>query len=188
MTFLSKDSLSKSDLILKLDEKEVPIVDFLKVDLASRDPISLSHPAGRRQFIFLVDFLYLSPSQVLEARKLIQGFVEQIPKEDLVALAGITNEDGLRFFSGLTTDRSKLIAGWNSMGQVVLNGMTEGPDGNFYPANFSASPPALQLLSEDAFLGNLKAYTVPEKAKAGMAPLFVQSFVDLSSQIGRAHV
>jgi len=181
MSFVSKDPISKSALTLKLDEKEIPIDDFLKVDIASRDPSVLWHPAGRRQFIFLVDLLYLSPSEVLEARKLIQSFVEQVPKEDLVALAAITNEDGLRFFSGLTTDRSKLIAGWNAMGQVVLSGMTEGPDGNFYTANFSPSSPDIQLLPDDAFLGNLKAYTVPEKAKAGMAPLYVQAFVDLSS-------
>src|SRR5262245_55193412 len=52
---------------------------------------------------------------------------------------------------------------------------------NFYTANFSPSPPEIQLLSDDAFLANLKAYTVPDKAKPAMAPLFVQSFVDLAS-------
>src|SRR4026209_1075404 len=92
-TFVSESTFSKSELCLKLDEKDVPIDDFLQIDTASRQPDLLTHPAARRQYILLIDLLYLSPSQVLEARKLVQNFLEQIPKEDLIALAGITNED-----------------------------------------------------------------------------------------------
>jgi len=180
-TFASKDTLSKSDVVLRLDEKEVAIDDFLRVDIASRSPEILSHPAVRRRYILLVDLLYLSPAEVLEVRKLVQIFVAQIPKDDLIALAAITNEDGLRFFSGLTTDRSKLIAGWNAMGQVVIPGMTEGPDGNLYSAEFSSDPVSVELLPDDSFLANIKAYSVSEKAKNDMAPLYIQSFVDLAS-------
>jgi hypothetical protein len=180
-TFVSKESYAKSDIALKLDEKDVTPDDFLHVDVASRTPSVLSHPAGRRQYILLIDFLYLSPAQIGEVRKLAQDFVNQIPKEDLVALAAITNEDGLRFFSGLTTDRSRLISGWNAMGQVVLSGMTEGPDGNLYPATILPDDPIPELLSDDAFLTNIRAYSVPEKTKPDLAPLYVQAFVDLSS-------
>ena len=184
LTFVSKESngaLTKSDVSFRMDDAEIPITEFFHVDTTARDVSLLSHPAGRRQYVLLIDFLNLTASQVLEVRKLAQDFVTQIPKEDLIALAGITNEDGLRFFSGFTADRSKLITGWNAMGKVVLSGMMEGPEGSLYASSFSAEavPPA--LLNDQEFLANLKTYEVDPKLKEELSPLFIQAFVDLSS-------
>ncbi len=190
VTFVSKDSqksVTKADVSLKMDDKDISIAEFFAVDTASRDSNVLQHPAGRRQYILLIDFLHLSSSQVLEARKFAQDLVAQIPKEDLIAVAGITNEDGLRFFSGFTTDRSKLIAGWNAMGEVVLSGSVEGPEGNLYPSNFSMETAPIDLLSEEEFLTNLKTYAVDASVKDQLAPLYIQGLVDLSSLLSTMH-
>ncbi len=184
LTFVSKESkgaLAQSEVSFRMDDAEVPLTEFLHVDTTARDANVLAHPVGRRQYVLLIDFLNLTPSQVLEIRKLAQDFVAQVPKEDLIALAGITNEDGLRFFSGFTADRSKLITGWNAMGKVVLSGMMEGPDGNLYSSTFSSDPVPPALLSDEEFLANLKTYEVDPKTREELSPLFIQAFVDLAS-------
>ena len=195
LTFPVKDTsekLLKEDLLLRIGEKEIAITELLQVNTASRDYNILSHPAGRRQYFIVIDLLYLNASQALEVRKLIQDFVSRVPKEDLIAIGAITNEDGLRFFSGLSTDRSKLIAGWNAMGKVVVSGMTEGPEGNLYASKFSAEMPPVQLLPDQEFVSNLRTYALSEKAKNEFAPLYVQAFVDLASLFstvqGRKHL
>jgi hypothetical protein len=195
LTLVNRDStktFSKTDISIHVGDKEIPLSEFFAVDVANRDPDLLNHPAARRQYIVVIDLLYLNPSQVLEVRKLVQQFVSQVPPDDLIALAAITNQDGLRFFSGLTADRSKLIAGWNAMGKVVLSGMVEGPEGNLYPSNFSAETAPLQLLPDQEFLANLKTYQTDPKVKEQLAPVYIQALVDLSSLFstiqGRKHL
>lgn len=188
----SDGTLSKQDTSLRINEKDVTVSEFFQVNTGQRSIDLLSHPVGRRQYFIVLDLLYLHASQALEIRKMIQDFVSRVPREDLIALGAITNEDGLRFFSGLTADRSKLIAGFNAMGKVNLSGMVEGPEGNLYPSNFSADVSSLQLLPDAEFISNLKTYAINEKAKEQFAPLYVQAFVDLVSLFstvqGRKHL
>lgn len=192
LTFPKRDSsiaLSKQDLTLRLGEKNVAVTEFFSVDTGNRTSDVLSHPVGRRQYFIVVDLLYLNASQALEVRKLIQDFISRVPKEDLIALGAITNEDGLRFFSGLTSDRSKVTAGWNAMGKVVLSGGVEGPEGNIYASNWRTP---VELISDEEFQSNLKTYAINEKTKGEFAPLYVQALVDLASLFstvqGRKHL
>ncbi len=195
LTFAKKDpaqNLSKENVSLRISDKAISLTEFFQVDTQKRSPEILSHPAGRRHYFIVVDLLYLNATQALEVRKLVQEFVAQVPKEDLIALGAINNEDGLRFYSGLTADRTKLISGWNAMGKIAISGMMEGPEGNLYSSKFSSDIVPTQLLPDQEFVTNLKTFAVSEKAKEEFAPLYVQSFVDLVSLFstvpGRKHL
>ncbi len=172
------ETLVESSVTLRVDDAEVPITEFFRVDTAARTGEVLSHSAGRRQYLFVIDLINLNADQVLQIRKMAQDILVQIPRDDLFALAAITNEDGLRFFSGLTADRTKWISAWNAMGKVVLSGMTEGPEGNLYPSQMDVP---LSFLSDEEFLANIKTYAVGENSREELAPLYIQAFVDLAS-------
>ena len=194
-TFPKKDAaetLSKQDIALRLGEKDVVVSEVFAVDTTNRTLEILSHPAGRRHYFLILDLINLTAPQALQSRKLVEDFLNRIPKDELVALGAITNEDGLRFFSGLTADRSKILSGWNAMGKVVISGNVEGPEGNIYPSDFLAERKIVQLIPDQEFLSNLKTYALNDKAKQELAPLYVQAFVDLASLMstvpGRKHL
>ena len=188
----SGTTLTQQDLSLRINNVDVRPSEFFAVNTSSRDPALLSHPAGRRQYFILVDLIHLNAAQALHIRKLVQDFISLVPREDLVALAAITSEDGLRFFSGLIQDRSKIIHGWNAMGKVNLSGQTEGPEGNLYASSFSPAAAPPEFISDQEFTTNLKKYAVSEKAREQLAPLYVQAFVDMASLLstvtGRKHL
>jgi hypothetical protein len=161
-------------------EKSKPAVtEFFFVDTSKRSPEVLFHPAGRRQYVILFDLIFNTPEELLKARKTTELLFSKVPKEELVAIAGITPKDGLKFYCTFTTDRNRLISGLNAIGKEKMSGLMEGPDGNYYPAQFSANSPAVKLDPDETFLQNVKVYSVDEKKKEDLRGVVLQGLVEL---------
>jgi hypothetical protein len=194
LTFLAPGGgpIDKSAVNLKLEEQPATVSEVVYVDTANRSAEVLSHPGGRRLYVFVYDFLFSSPENMLQARKTTEIFLSKIEKADLVLVAGITPREGLRVFCAPTTDRSKIIAGLNLMGQKKLTGMIDGPEGNLYPETFSGTVNASTLLPDATFVQNIRSYVIPEKDKKEVRPILLQSLADLgfllSALDGRKHV
>jgi hypothetical protein len=169
----------KNQITLSVEKSSVTVDNFFLVDTAQRTPEILYHPAGRRQYVFLYDLIFNSSEELLQARQVTEGFLSKIGKGDLVAIAGITPKDGLKFFCTLTADRNQVISGLNAIGREKISGKIEGPEGNSYSTQFSMDPAPEQLETSDGFLKNLKSYTVDEKKKQELAPVALQSLIDL---------
>jgi hypothetical protein len=183
LTFVAKDggtSLQKSDVSLKIDNENVPVTEFFFVDIASPTPAILSHLAGRRQYIFLFDLIFNKPEDLLLARKATEIFLARVGKEDLVAIAGISRKGGLKFFANFTKDRSKWISGLNAIGNDRPVGMIEGPEGSYYPANYSPKQTTAKLIPEEQFLEQCKSFAPDEKKKEENRSSFLQGMVQLS--------
>jgi hypothetical protein len=194
LTFTGKaeGAIDKSQVHLKLEELDVPVTDLLFVDTGNRTSQVLAHPGGRRLYVFVYDFIFSTPESLLQARKTTEAFLAKIPTDDLISIAGITAQDGLKLFCTPTADRNKVIAGLNWIGKKKLEGMVEGPEGNLYPEDFSESAKPLALSTDDVFLQNIKSYAVAEKDKKEIRPVLLQSIADLgfllSALDGRKHV
>jgi len=194
LSFVEKGegSIDKSQVHLKLEEVDVAVADLTYVDTTNRSSQILAHAGGRRLYIFVYDFLFSTPDSLLQARKTTEMFLAIIPPQDLISVAGITSRDGLKLFCAPTADRNKVIAGLNWMGQKKIDGMIEGPEGNLYPEDFSASNTPVGLIPDAAFLQNIKSYAVAEKDKKEVRPVLLQSLADLgfllSALDGRKHV
>lgn len=195
LTFLSLDpgtSLQKEEILLKLNKKEIPISEFFLVDTAKPDPKTLSHPAGRRQFLLLFDLVFNTSEELVEERKVAELFLSKLGKYDLIAIAGITPKAGLHVFCNFTTDRNKVIFGLNAIGKEKLDGLVEGPDGNLYSAQLKEEKAPAKTVSERQFMENVKTYQIDQKKKEQYGPVVVQSMADLgfllSSVEGRKDV
>jgi len=194
LTFVdpSGGPIQKGQVSLKLEELDSPVSDLVLIDTANRSPEILSHPAGRRLYVFVFDFLFSSPDSLLQARKTTEAFINAIDKTDLIAVAGITGQDGLKMYCVPTVDRNKVFAGLNLMGQKKVEGMMEGPEGNLYPEQFTPNTTPVALVPDETFAQNIKTYAISEKEKKEARPVLLQSVADLgfllSSLKGRKHV
>ena len=194
LTFLASEHgpLDKGQVTVRFDEVEGTVTEVLPVDTSNRPPAILQHPGGRRLYVFVYDFLFSSPENLVQARKNTEAFISKIPKEELIAIAGINGVDGLKMYCAPTADRNKVIAGLNWMGQKKVTGMLEGPEGNLYPENFSGSETPLALLPDATFLQNIRGYAIREKDQEKMRPVLLQGLADLgfllSTINGRKHL
>jgi hypothetical protein len=194
LTFVTSGSgqIDKGQVSLRLDQINATISEVVHVDTSNRSAQILEHPGGRRLYVFVYDFLFSSPENLLEARNTTESFLAKIHKDDLIAVAGITAQDGLKMFCAPTADRNKVIAGLNWMGQKRIEGMMEGPEGNLYPEDFAARGNPITRLPDAEFLKNIRTYAVPEKDRKEVRPILLQSIADLgfllSALDGRKHL
>jgi VWFA-related protein len=92
------------------------VVDLKKNALASDLPESLPE-AGRRHFLFLFDFSYATPNEVVHSRRAAMEFVEnQMGPEDRAAVAMTSVETGPRLLVNFTADRKQLVAAIKFLG------------------------------------------------------------------------
>lgn len=180
-TFTSADSVEAPEVSVEIDGQKVEVVDFFHVD-AGDNSAFLSHPAGRRQFVFLFDLIFSSKDDVLAARKTVLEFLQKSSKEDLFAVAGIATT-GMKIYCAPTVDRNEVIAGLNAIGRDRVEGMTAGPDGNYVPAVFTADPVALQPLDDEVFQKNLGSFGLGEKRKEDHVFIMVQGLVDFAHSL-----
>lgn len=188
LTFLAPEaagSIQKSEVSFKINKKDTPITEFFSVDVAQHASEILNHPAGRRHYIFVYDLIFSKPQDLVQARKTTAEFLEKLETDDLFAIAAVSNKASLRFFSGFTTDRNSLIAGLNAIGKETVEGMIQGPDGNYYPAGFSKALPPIELLQEEQFLGNLKTILPDPAIKADLRSNFVEGIINLASFLSK---
>ena len=194
LTFLTPGGgpIDKSQVKLRLEETNAVISEVLYVDTANRSPQILSHPGGRRLYVFVYDFLFSTTESLIRARKITESFLGKIDQGDLIAVAGINGQDGLKMFCAPTADRNKVLAGLNWMGQKKMPGMFEGPEGNLYPEDFTTTTPSVTLIPDATFMQNIKTYAIGEKDKKEARPILLQSIADLgfllSALDGRKHV
>ncbi len=194
LTFVAPGAgpIDKGQISLRLEEFNAAVSEVVYVDTSNRSPQVLAHPGGRRLYVFVYDFLFSSPENMIQARKTTETFLSKIDKADLIAIAGITMQEGLKMFCMPTADRNKVIAGLNWMGQKKMAGMFEGPEGNLYSEDFDAQEKQLTLLPDADFLQNIRTYAVSEKDKKDASPILLQSIADLgfllSALDGRKHI
>lgn len=115
-----------------------PVATFDTIDFAS--PASVSavsplNPAARRSFLLLFDLSYSQPNSLERARDAARRFVKDIvQRRDLVAVATIDADRGLRLLTAFTTDR-----------QLTAAAIDE-------PFSFHAADP-LQIANTSAYTG-----------------------------------
>lgn len=92
------------------------VVDLKKNALASDLPESLPE-AARRHFLFLFDFSFATPNEVVHSRRAAMDFVEnQMGPEDRAAVATTSVETGPRLLVNFTADRKQLGAAIKLLG------------------------------------------------------------------------
>ncbi|HSP07691.1 MAG TPA: hypothetical protein VLR94_10975, partial [Acidobacteriota bacterium] len=183
LTFVPKnpaESIEQKDISLKIDKTDMPVADFFKVDTAQRTPLILLHPAGRRHYIFLYDLVNSKPEEILAARKKTVEILQKVGKEDLVAFAGISRKSRLVFYGNFTADNDKWLWSLNMIGRETPAGLLQGPDGNFYSAQFSATHTPVEMLSDEVFLKNVQAFAPDDKKKQESRSAYVQGLVELA--------
>jgi VWFA-related protein len=94
-------------------KKKRQIASFDTIDFgspASVNAVSPLNPAARRSFLLLFDLSYSQPNSLERARAAARKFVKEIvQRRDLVAVATIDVDHGLRMLTAFTTDR-ELVA------------------------------------------------------------------------------
>ena len=92
------------------------VVDLKKNTLASDLPESLPE-AARRHFLFLFDFSFATPNEVVHSRRAALEFVEnQMGPEDRAAVATTSVETGPKLLVNFTADRKQLAAAIRLLG------------------------------------------------------------------------
>lgn len=183
LTLVSADStapLQKTDLTVTIEKTTVPIQNLFFVDTAKRSNDLLFRSAGRRCYVLLFDLIFNSPEELLQARKAAETFLSKVPTEDLVAVAGINPKDGLKWTSTFTADRNKTVMGINAFGKEKSETLLKGPEGNYYPKQFSPSPKAVELDPDATFLQTMTKINVADgKKREQLIPVVLQGLVDL---------
>lgn len=133
VTVVGKDGqpvrgLAADDFEIFDEEDRQAISAFDVVDLAptARDPanptpvdrkIDSLRPSERRHFLLLFDFSYSTPAAILKARLAARQFVvEELHPADLVAVATVSIEQGVRLVVTFTPDRAQLARGIDTLG------------------------------------------------------------------------
>lgn len=183
--------LQASDVTFQINKTPVKISELVRVPETGRDERILFHPAGRRTYLIVLDFVNSTADEIVEARLRIQSLLPKLPADDLVAVGSIQPKDGLRILCSPTADRGKVILGLNSIGKEAEPGLVEGPEGNFYPETLGeAAEP--EWIPEDNFLAKASLLVLPEKDREAGRPVFLQALVDLafllSTMTGRKDV
>ena len=185
-TFTSNETVESPGVSVEIDGQPVEVVDFFQVDAKADNSAFLSHPAGRRQLVFLYDLIFSSKDEIVAARKTTLEFLQKAGKDDLITVAGISI-NGLKIYCASTADRNQVIAGLNSIGKDKVESMMPGADGNFYPATASPDAARVEPLSDDAFAQNLKPFGLGEKRKQDHAFIMVQTLVDFAHDLCSLH-
>jgi hypothetical protein len=171
--------LEQNQVKLEIEGKEIPIQEFFFVDTAHPKPRTLMHPAGRRQYVILVDLIFSDLESIVQARKWADELVQKANKHDLFALAGITRLDGLKWYCRFTSDRNQIAAGWNAIGREKPTGVVLGPEGNFYSAQFEPNA-SIRLISDADFRQRLMTLAAAAPPKEEDRFIAVQGLVDLA--------
>jgi VWFA-related protein len=95
-------------------KKKRQIASFDTIDFGSTESVSSVsplNPAARRSFLLLFDLSYSQPNSLERARAAARKFVKEIvQRRDLVAVATIDVDHGLRMLTAFTTDRELVAA------------------------------------------------------------------------------
>lgn len=120
--------LAAGDFEVFDEDTRQTISSFQVVDLAEivPDPVHPAaigrrldslRPSERRHFLLLFDFSYSTPAAILKARLAARQFVvEELHPADLVAVATLSLEQGVRLVVTFTPDRAQLARGIDTLG------------------------------------------------------------------------
>ena len=132
--------LTAADFELEDEGRAQPITAFDVVDLtrkklASDLPETLPE-AARRHFLFLFDFSFATPSEIVHSREAALDFIaHQMGPEDRAAVATTSVEIGPRLLVNFTADRKQLAAALGNVG--LPNILDHARD----PLAFAFTPP-----------------------------------------------
>ena len=113
--------LTVSDFELEDEGRPQKITAFDVVDLrrnsVSPAPSEPMPEAARRHFLFLFDFSFATPNEIVHSRQAAMDFIErQMSPEDRAGIATTSVETGPRLLVNFTADRKQLAAAIRSLG------------------------------------------------------------------------
>jgi VWFA-related protein len=92
------------------------IVDLKRNSIAT-DPSEAMPEAARRHFLFLFDFSFATPNEIVHSRLAALDFIEhQMDPDDRAGIAMTSVESGPRLLVNFTADRKQLVAALRSLG------------------------------------------------------------------------
>jgi len=114
--------LTAADFEVEDQGKKAPIVTFLPVDVGQEaraiEGGSLMQAAARRQFVFLFDLMFSTPTGIVRAREAASTFVrESLAPSDLAAVATFA-QSGVRVLVTFTSDRDQVARAIEGLGVV----------------------------------------------------------------------
>ncbi len=124
--------LTVSDFELEDEGRPQKITAFDVVDLrrnsVSPVPSEPMPEAARRHFLFLFDFSFATPNEIVHSRQAAMDFIErQMSPEDRAGIATTSVETGPRLLVNFTADRKQLAAAIRSLGPARIDeGKTRG--------------------------------------------------------------
>jgi VWFA-related protein len=113
--------LTAADFELEDQGKKAPIVGFYEVDAAAAEPLGaeagpLVQASARRQFLFLFDLTFSTPTGIMRARDAaIQIVQERLLPSDLAAVATF-GQSGVQILVTFTPDREQLARAIGTLG------------------------------------------------------------------------
>lgn len=119
VTVLGRDNapirgLTRANFELRDGGEKRDIQSFDAIDFAAtgtQKVISPLNPASRRNFLLLFDLSYSSPISIGRAQEAARNFIARgIGRRDLVGIAVVDVNHGIRFLTSFTTDRNLLNA------------------------------------------------------------------------------
>lgn len=196
--------LTSANFEIYEDGQKRAIESFDAVDFTSHESlkaISPLNPASRRNFLILFDLSFSNPSSIGRAQIAAREFVARtIGRRDLVAIATIDVEHGIRFLTAFTTDRSVLTAAianpatFRTVDPLQISGTNpleitqpSGPQGSQGEVGEKRS------LGDDLFADGARALTkMDESYKRGRARKEIESLGKIAQTLqnlaGRKHV
>src|SRR5258708_3187744 len=113
--------LTAADFELEDEGRPQKITAFDVVDLrrnsVSSNPSEPMSEAARRHFLFLFDFSFATPNEIVHSREAAMGFIEhEMGPEDRAAVAMTSVESGPRLLVNFTADRKQLVSAIRSLG------------------------------------------------------------------------
>jgi VWFA-related protein len=123
--------LVASDFEIEDQGKKVPLVAFQAVDAEAPTPAAEAGPlvqaAARRQFLFLFDLTFSTPTGIMRAREAAGRFVASALAPSDLAAAATFGQTGVQLLVGFTSDRAQLGRAIEELGLVETQPRVRDP-------------------------------------------------------------
>ena len=151
--------LTAADFELEDQGKKVPLVAFLAVDATGKAPGAeagtLLQASARRQFLFLFDLTFSTPTGIMRARDAAISLVRQnLAPSDLAAVATFSQR-GVQILVTFTPDRGQVERAITTLGLVETQAASRDPLSIAYDLGVPRYGPGIGPVPNDEMSGQL---------------------------------